>query len=68
MPNPNGSGSYRHTGNIIDHFGVEIDYDGELITFDAAVDILETAGIACILYTSPSHLDRRQKRPGPLYS
>jgi hypothetical protein len=36
--------------------GVEADYDGEKISFDEAVEILEKAGIEAIVYTSPSHM------------
>jgi hypothetical protein len=37
--------------------GVEADYDGEAISFAAAVDTLRKAGVRAIVYTSPSHTE-----------
>jgi hypothetical protein len=50
-------GSLRHDGNITAVTGIEADYDGEAITVDRARQILANAGIAAIIYTSPSHLE-----------
>jgi hypothetical protein len=54
-------GSLRHDANVIAITGVEADYDGEELGFDAAIDIAEKAGLGCILYTSPSHTDARPR-------
>lgn len=48
-------GSLRHDRNLIAISGVEADYDGERIGFDEAVEIAEKAGLATLIYTSPSH-------------
>ena len=48
-------GSLRHNANMISISGVEVDYDGEKITFDDAVERLEKEGIEALVYTSPSH-------------
>lgn len=47
--------SLRHDRNVLSIHGVEGDYDGEQITIERARQILAQAGIAAILYTSPSH-------------
>jgi hypothetical protein len=47
--------SLRHDGNLLSIHGLEGDYDGEQITIERARRILEQAGLAAILYTSPSH-------------
>jgi hypothetical protein len=49
------SGSLRHDANVISVSGVEGDYDGEEMAPDEALKRLETVGLACLLYTSPSH-------------
>ena len=49
-------GSLRHAANMIAVTGVEIDYDGEKITFAEAVEILEKTGIETLAYPSPSHM------------
>jgi hypothetical protein len=48
-------GSLRSDRNLLTIHGVEGDYDGEQITLDRARRVLEQAGLAAILYTSPSH-------------
>jgi hypothetical protein len=48
-------GSLRHNDNVLAIAGIEADYDGEAIGFDAAVAGLSRAEIAGIVYTSPSH-------------
>jgi hypothetical protein len=50
-------GSLRHDGNITAVTGIEADYDGEAITVERARQILANAGIAAIIYTSPSHTE-----------
>ena len=47
--------SLRHNDNVIEISGVEVDYDGEVVTLDEAVRILEKAGLRALVYTSPSH-------------
>jgi hypothetical protein len=47
--------SLRHNANVLAIHGVEADYDGEQITLDSARRIMAGAGLAAILYTSPSH-------------
>lgn len=47
--------SLRHDANVLSIHGVEGDYDGEQITLERARQIIAQAGIAAILYTSPSH-------------
>ena len=49
-------GSLRHNANMISISGVEVDYDGENIPFDGAVERIEKEGIEALLYTSPSHM------------
>lgn len=48
-------GSLRHDANVNAVTGCEADYDREQITFDQAVEALTYAGVAAIVYTSPSH-------------
>jgi hypothetical protein len=47
--------SLRHNANVLAIHGVEADYDGEQITLDSARRVMADAGLAAILYTSPSH-------------
>ena len=49
--------SLRHDANVLAISGVEADYDGEVMTFGEAYDLLEKQGIASIVYTSPSHTE-----------
>ncbi|MGJ0485153.1 MAG: AAA family ATPase [Methylomicrobium sp.] len=53
--NSTDKGSLRHDGNILEIFGIEGDYDGELISPEYAVRQLAALGIKAIVYTSPSH-------------
>lgn len=48
-------GSLRHNANVLLIYGVEGDYDGELIQPEQAIAKLEVAGIKALVYTSPSH-------------
>jgi predicted P-loop ATPase len=50
-------GSLRHNANVIENTGAEGDYDGERVAFDAICQILLRAGVAAIVYTSPSHTE-----------
>jgi len=44
----------RHDDNVIEITGIEVDYDGEAIQPEEAVERLENAGIRAAVYTSPS--------------
>jgi len=50
-------GSLRHDRNILSVHGIEADYDGETITVERARQIIASAGLAAVIYTSPSHTD-----------
>jgi len=47
--------SLRNNGNVLGISGVEGDYDHEITTVDEACEIVRSAGIAAMIYTSPSH-------------
>ncbi len=49
--------SLRHDGNVISISGIEVDYDGEKISTDEAIERLTKAGILSVFYTSPSHTE-----------
>jgi hypothetical protein len=49
--------SLRHDANVLAVTGIEADYDGGKIAFDAALELLEKQGIAALTYTSPSHAE-----------
>jgi RecA-family ATPase len=49
-------GSLRNNANVEWVTGCEVDYDGEQMSFDEAVAKIRWANIACIAYTSPSHM------------
>jgi AAA domain/Primase C terminal 2 (PriCT-2) len=53
--------SLRHDGNVITISGVELDYDGEKISFAEAVEKIESAKLRALLYTSPSHTDDKPR-------
>jgi hypothetical protein len=48
-------GCLRNDANVLKVTGVEGDYDGGRVSFDAAIEIAEKAGLECIVATSPSH-------------
>lgn len=48
-------GSLRSDENMVEVWGVEGDLDNEFLTMDAALCLLEKAGIEALFYTSPSH-------------
>ncbi len=48
-------GLRRNSQNILEVWGIEVDYDGGSIGFDNAVTRAEQAGIEALIYTSPSH-------------
>jgi hypothetical protein len=49
--------SLRHNANVLTITGIEADYDGERVPFDDGRAILRKAGVAAIVYTSPSHTE-----------
>lgn len=49
-------GSLRNNVNLLFISGIEVDYDLGIVSPIAARDMLESAGIAGLVYTSPSHL------------
>lgn len=49
--------SLRHDDNVLAISGIEADYDSEKIHPQDAADKLEQAGIAALVYTSPSHTE-----------
>jgi hypothetical protein len=51
---PTGHDCLRHDANLTRLTGVEADYDAEQVPFDVAEAALRAAGVAVILYTSPS--------------
>lgn len=53
-------GSLRWDNNLLEVTGVELDYDAEKISFADARLLLIDAGIASIIYTTPSH---REEKP-----
>ncbi|MBV8521709.1 MAG: recombinase family protein, partial [Acetobacteraceae bacterium] len=53
--------SLRHDANVKAITGIEVDYDGGEITFEAAHELLEKQGIAAIVYTSPSHTENKPR-------
>lgn len=48
--------SLRHRANMVEISGIEADYDAGLMPIEAAADRLRAAGVAALLYTSPSHM------------
>ena len=53
--------SLRSDRNVLAIHGVEGDYDAKQITMERARQIIQNAGIAAILYTSPSHAPNAPK-------
>jgi hypothetical protein len=47
----------RHDANVIYFYFIELDYDGEHMSFDAAAVILREMNVRCLIYTSPNHTD-----------
>lgn len=52
---PSPKGSLRHNANVIAIDGVEGDHDAGTLTPAEAADRLHRAGVAAMIYTSPSH-------------
>lgn len=49
--------SLRHDANMLAITGIEIDYDGGVVTVDEAEELLLKSGVLSLLYTSPSHTE-----------
>lgn len=47
--------SLRNNENVLSIDGLEADYDAGEMAVSQAVEIAEKAGLACLIYTSPSH-------------
>jgi hypothetical protein len=54
-------GSLRHDANVLEITGCELDYDGEQISFAAALTALKALRIHALIYTSPSHSPARPR-------
>src|SRR4051794_28063551 len=52
-----GEGSLRNNNNVLAISGVEGDYDAEKLSVDEAIALLRNAGVAGMIYTSPSHTE-----------
>lgn len=48
-------GSLRHDANLLAVEGIEGDYDAGAVTVNEAAARLEAAGVAALIYTTPSH-------------
>jgi AAA domain/Primase C terminal 2 (PriCT-2) len=47
----------RHNANVLLITGIELDYDGEWMTLDAAIEIAERGRLKTLIYTSASYSD-----------
>jgi hypothetical protein len=54
-------GSLRHDANVLAITGIEADYDGEAISVDEAIALLEGRGVKAMVYTSPSHTPEKPR-------
>ncbi len=54
-------GSLRNNSNVREITGVEGDYDGEAMSPEHALTLLERAGLRAAVYTSPSHTDEKPR-------
>ena len=52
-------GSLRHDGNVVSVTGIEGDYDGGVLSFDAACAAL--SGVLALVYTTPSHTKEKPR-------
>jgi hypothetical protein len=49
-------GSLRNNGNMLSVSGLEADYDGKRVGVEEAAALIRAAGLAAVIYTSPSHM------------
>src|ERR1017187_5540409 len=47
--------SLRCNENVLSISGIEVDYDGEVMTFETALEYMRQARLQSLIYTSPSH-------------
>lgn len=47
--------SLRYNENVLSISGIEVDYDGEQMAFETALEYLRQARLQSLVYTSPSH-------------
>lgn len=52
---PTVKGSLRHNSNMLSVSGVEADYDAGIVSLGEAAKRLKVAGVAGLIYSSPSH-------------
>jgi hypothetical protein len=50
-------GYLRHAGNVVRVHGVEVDYDGEMVTPEEGQARLQAAGLTAVIYTSASYTE-----------
>lgn len=64
---PNDKGNLRHDGNVDQVFGIEADYDAELVTPAEGAALLRAAGVRAVIYTSASHgvINAPKSKGGP---
>ena len=55
------AGCLRRDENMTATTGLEADYDGEKISFDAAAQTLKQARLQALIYTSPSHTPEKPR-------
>ncbi|WP_419898211.1 phage/plasmid primase, P4 family [Roseomonas sp. USHLN139] len=51
----------RHDANVLTITGVEADYDGEEVPFEAVMETASKSDLLCLLYTSPSHTPQKPR-------
>ena len=51
----------RNNANVLRVTGVEMDYDGGVMSFDEAVRVAGEANLCALIYTTPSHIDAKPK-------
>jgi hypothetical protein len=54
-------GSLRHDANVVEVYGIEVDYDSEAIPFDTALVRVKSLGLQALVYTSPSHTEAKPR-------
>jgi hypothetical protein len=54
-------GSLRHNANVRAFSGIEIDYDGKVMSFKQALKLLRKLKCRALIYTSPSHTEAGPK-------
>ena len=56
-----GDDCLRLDDNLIEITGIELDYDGEEMPFEKAVETIERADLSALLYTSPSYTKEKPR-------